>query len=92
MSVKHMRLLVLSIGQSLNAAGSTDLCCAGLGFIFGLFISPLLTRTDNFQLPGSFHHVQDPHDPQDHSELEGAEKVKVLCWVMTGPTNHQAKV
>ena len=122
MSVKYIRLSVLSTGQSvLTAAGLTDhLRCSGLGFIFGLFISPLLTRTDNFQLPGSLHHVQDPHDPQDHSELDGVsgperevvlnsreekahqsedklaadltEKVKVLCWVMTGPSNHQAKV
>ena len=96
-----MRFYVFSIGQSvLTSVGLTDLCCAGLGFILGLLISPLLTRTDNFQLPGSFHHVQDPHDPHDQSNLEGVdklaaeltEKVKVLCWVMTGPTNHQAKV
>ena len=76
----------------------------------------LLIRTENREPRG----VQHPHDPHDHSELEGvsgpvrevvfhnkeeeahqgednlaaelAEKVKVLCWVMTGPKNHQAKV
>ena len=45
-------------------------------------------------------------DPDDHSEVEGgsglvgeeklaaelAQKVKVLCWVLTLPTNHQVKV
>ena len=29
---------------------------------------------------------------EDKLAAELAEKVKVLCWVMTGPTNHQAKV
>ena len=121
---------------------------AGIGFIFGLSISLLSIRTENFlpQYNGNFlkdldtqwrrfhnlnvstqetdeddlHDGHDVHDPHDHSELEAAagpvtevvfhskeeeahkgedklaaelaEKVKVLCWVMTGPTNHQAKV
>ena len=29
------------------------------------------------------------HSKEAQRELE---EVKVLCWVMTGPTNHQAKV
>ena len=29
---------------------------------------------------------------EDKLAAELAEKVKVLCWVMTGPSNHQAKV
>ena len=34
MPVKHMRLSVLSIGQTvLTSVGLTDLCCSGLGFI-----------------------------------------------------------
>ena len=32
------------------------------------------------------------HQSEDKLAAELAEKVKVLCWVMTGPTNHQAKV
>ena len=86
MSVKHMRLYVFSIGQSvLTAVGLTDLCYAGLGFIFGLFISPLLIRTDKGQ-------KEEVNQGVDKLAAELAEKVKVLCWVMTGPTNHQAKV
>ena len=29
---------------------------------------------------------------EDKLAAELTEKVKVLCWVMTGPTNHEAKV
>ena len=86
MSVKHMRFYVFSIGQSvLTSVGLTDLRCAGLGFILGLFISSLLTRTDKGQ-------KKEAHQSEDKLAAELAEKVKVLCWVMTGPTNHQAKV
>ena len=86
MSVKYMRLSVLSTGQSvLTAAGLTGLCCSGLGFILGLFISPLLIRTDKGQKEGA-------HQGEDKLAAELAEKVKVLCWVMTGPSNHKAKV
>ena len=87
MSVKHLRLYVFSIGQSvLTAVGLTDhLHCAGLGFIFGLFISPLLIRTDKGQ-------KEEVNQGVDKLAAELAEKVKVLCWVMTGPSNHQAKV
>ena len=32
------------------------------------------------------------HQGEDKLAAELAETVKVLCWVMTAPTNHQAKV
>ena len=32
------------------------------------------------------------HQDEDKLAAELAETVKVLCWVMTAPTNHQAKV
>ena len=35
---------------------------------------------------------EEAHKGEDKLAVELAEKVKVLCWVMTGPTNHQAKV
>ena len=35
---------------------------------------------------------EEAHQGEDKLAAELAEKVKVLCWVMTGPTNHQAKV
>ena len=49
---------------------------------------------------------RDVQDPDYHSEMEGgsglvgedklaaelARKVKILCWVLTLPTNHQVKV
>ena len=49
---------------------------------------------------------RDVQDPDDQSEVEGvsgpvgedklaaelAKKVKVLCWVLTLPSNHQVKV
>ena len=116
----------------------------GIGFIFGLSISLLAVRTDNF-LPRYSEYLSqsqwhsyyngssdnkgresgvrvagDVHDAHDHSELEDAagpvtevvfhsqdeeahrgedkvaaslaEEVKVLCWIMTGPLNHDSKV
>ena len=85
---------------------------AGLGFIFGLSISLLSIRTENFlpQYNGNFlkdldaqwrrfhngtqetDEVEEAHKGENKLAAELAEKVKVLCWVMTGPTNHQAKV
>ena len=35
---------------------------------------------------------EEAHKGEDKLAVELAEKVKVLCWVMTGPDNHQAKV
>ena len=35
---------------------------------------------------------EEAHKDEDKLAAELAEKVKVLCWVMTGPDNHQAKV
>ena len=49
---------------------------------------------------------RDVQDPDDYSEVEGgsglvgedklaaelAGEVKILCWVLTLPTNHQVKV
>ena len=35
---------------------------------------------------------EETHQGEDKLAAELAEKVKVLCWVMTGPDNHQAKV
>ena len=35
---------------------------------------------------------EEAHQGEDKLAAELAEKVKVLCWVMTGPSNHQAKV
>ena len=36
------------------------------------------------------------HSKEEETHREGkaklAEKVRVLCWVMTGPVNHRAKV
>ena len=119
----------------------------GIGFIFGLSISLLAVRTDNFlprysedlmrDLQSQWHSYYngssdnngrengvrvagDVHDAHDHSELEDAagpvtevvfhsqdeeahrgedkvaaslaEEVKVLCWIMTGPLNHDSKV
>ena len=57
---------------------------------------------------GNFHSEMDQGggDHSDHTELEAGtlsdtvshskgllpEKVKVLCWIMTGPKTHQTKV
>ena len=35
---------------------------------------------------------EEAHKGEDKLAAELAKKVRVLCWVMTGPTNHQAKV
>ena len=35
---------------------------------------------------------EEAHRGEDKLAVELAKKVKVLCWVMTGPKNHQAKV
>ena len=91
-----------------------SLDCPGLGFISGLFISPLLFRTENkgdffTDLATQFSSRDGQYIDQvggDHSELEAGtqaeivshskelltEKVKVLCWIMTGPKTHQNKV
>lgn len=34
---------------------------------------------------------EDFHKNEDTVALEIAKKVRVLCWVMTGPKNHQSK-
>ena len=41
-----------------------------------------------------FHSKEEKAHTRDEDKLaeDLAEKVKVLCWVMTGPDNHQAKV
>ena len=75
------------VSPSLDWLIVSFLDCAGLGIIFGLFISPI-TRTENFQ-PLRVHNII--HRAVE-AVVSGPEKVKVLCWVMTGPTNHQAKV
>ena len=73
--------------------------------MFGLFISPI-TRPENFQprrvhdiihrvvegLSGPDRGVVIHSSEEDKPSVDLGEKVKVLCWVMTGPTNHQAKV
>ena len=35
---------------------------------------------------------EEAHKGKNNLAVELLEKVKVLCWVMTGPDNHQAKV
>ena len=35
---------------------------------------------------------EEAHRGEDKLAADLAEKVKVLCWVMTGPSNHRAKV
>ena len=91
---------------------------AGLCFISGLFISPLLFRAEN---KGNFNsqraaqfsprksqkidHGGDGDqtdktelkagpvtEPASHSKGLLVEKVKVLCWIMTGPKTHHTKV
>ncbi|XP_014221394.1 glycoprotein-N-acetylgalactosamine 3-beta-galactosyltransferase 1 [Trichogramma pretiosum] len=40
----------------------------------------------------SFHkHDEDFHKGEDEVAQKMAEKVRVLCWIMTGPKNHQTK-
>lgn len=39
-----------------------------------------------------FHGVDEEfHKGEDKVAQEMAKKVRVLCWVMTGPANHQTK-
>lgn len=39
-----------------------------------------------------FHEAdEDFHKGEDKVAQEMAKKVRVLCWVMTGPKNHQTK-
>ena len=91
---------MVSVGQSvLSSVLIIDwtVHCPGVGFLFGLFISPLLTRTENNR-----HSLQDQlwsWSGQDFDQAEAqddppfaAEKAKVLCWIMTGPETHQTKV
>ena len=73
--------------------------------MFGLFISPI-TRPENFQprhvqdiihrvvegLSESDRGVVIHSTEEDKPSMDLGEKVKVLCWVMTGPSNHQTKV
>ena len=59
--------------------------------MFGLFISPLLIRTeDNHDAAGPLTEVVSPSNEGEAPVV--AEKVKVLCWIMTGPKTHQTKV
>ena len=40
----------------------------------------------------SFHkHDEEFHKGEDKVAQDIAQKVRVLCWVMTGPTNHETK-
>ena len=98
--MESRRSLVVSVGQSvLSSVPIIDwtVHCPGVGFLFGLFISPFLTRTENNR-----HSLQDQllsWSSQDFDQagaqdepLFAAEKAKVLCWIMTGPRTHKTKV
>ena len=148
-----VRFLVVSAGQSvsqfsislLSSTLNVNSGLSGLGFMMGLFISPLLvTPANNLTFlqalaaqfwsennldthtggqsvkdqleSGSLTEIggqdggQDVQDRHDPSELEAgagsvtelqsegeeaprlAERVKVLCWIMTQPQTHQSKV
>ena len=78
---------VVGLGQSiLYSPLLSENNCLGLGFIAGLFIYPLLIRTELME-------VAEVMSDSNEGEAELlAEKVKVLCWVMTGPKTHQTKV
>ncbi|KRT84392.1 hypothetical protein AMK59_1919 [Oryctes borbonicus] len=44
------------------------------------------------QSPGEHHSDEEFHKQQDHSVAdEMSQRVRVLCWVMTGPPNHEKK-
>ena len=78
---------MVGLGQSiLYSPLLSENNCLGLGFIAGLFIYPLLIRTELME-------VAEVMSDSNEGEAELlAEKVKVLCWIMTGPQNHQTKV
>ena len=71
--------------------------CPGLGLLFGFLT--LLIRTEDFRPLQDLstqckrlYNASGQDDAQYRLDRQGGETVKVLCWVMTGPDNHQAKV
>ena len=88
--------LVLSVGQSSKKKRDNFhlVDCEGLGFTLGLFISSHLIRPENFQPLRRFYNVSGASQDTDLTGVHDvqSEKVRLLCWIMTAPDNHQAKV
>ena len=84
---------VVGLGQSiLYSPLLSENNCLGLGFIAGLFIYPLLIITELTELAEVTEVTKVMSDSNEGEAELLAEKVKVLCWIMTGPQNHQTKV
>ena len=85
--------VVVGLGQSiLYSPLLSENNCLGLGFIAGLFIYPLLIITELTELAEVTEVTKVMSDSNEGEAELLAEKVKVLCWIMTGPQNHQTKV